>query len=159
MGLLATQHTAPTKNTMTLVKQFLDYAATHPDAIITYHASDMVLSSHSDASYLSESKSRSQAGGNFFMSNDSPIPANNGAVVTISQIIKSLITSAAEAELGALFINCREAILARHALKAMGCEQPPTQMQNDNTTAHGVVTNNIAIKRLKSMYMKLHWLQ
>ena len=144
---------------MTLVKQFLDYAATHPDAIITYHASDMVLSSHSDASYLSESKSRSQAGGNFFMSNDSPIPANNGAVVTISQIIKSLITSAAEAELGALFINCREAILARHALKAMGYEQPPTPMQNDNTTAHGVVTNNIAIKRLKSMEMKLHWLR
>ena len=33
-------------------KQLLDYAATHPDAIITYHASDMFLDVHSNASYL-----------------------------------------------------------------------------------------------------------
>ena len=33
---LATQQAAPTENTMTLAKIFLDYAATHPDAIITY---------------------------------------------------------------------------------------------------------------------------
>ena len=53
---LATQQASPTENTMTKVKQFLDYAATHPDAIITYHASDMVLAGHSDASHLSETK-------------------------------------------------------------------------------------------------------
>ena len=53
LGLLATQQAAPPENTMTLAKTILGYAATHPDAIITYHASDMVLSSHSDASYLS----------------------------------------------------------------------------------------------------------
>ena len=51
---------------MTLVKKILDYAATRPNTIITYHASDMVLSAHSDASYLSESKARSRAGGHFF---------------------------------------------------------------------------------------------
>ena len=93
------------------------------------------------------------------MSNNSPIPANNGAVVTISQIIKALMSSAAEAELGDLFINCREAIPAQHAFKAMGHEQPPTPMQTYNTTAHGVVTNNITSKHLKSMEMKLHWLR
>ena len=97
LGSLATQQDTPTENTMTLSKQYLDYAVTHPDAIITYQASDMVLSAHSDASYLSESKSRSRAGGQFFMSNDLPIPANNGAVVTIFQIIKAVIYSAAEA--------------------------------------------------------------
>ena len=59
----------------------------------------------------------------------------------------------------ALFINCREAIPERHALKAMGPKQPPTTIQTDNTTAHVVVTNNIASKRLKSMDMKLHWLR
>ena len=82
---------------MKLVKKNLDYAETRPDAIITYHASDMVLSAHSDASHLSESKARGQAGGHFFMSNDSPITANNGAVFTISQIIKSVMSYAAEA--------------------------------------------------------------
>ena len=93
------------------------------------------------------------------MSNNSPIPANNGAVVTISQIIKAVMSSAAEAILGDIFINCREVIPARHAIKAMEHKQPPTPMQTDNTTAHGVVTNNIASKRLKSMDMKLHWLR
>ena len=93
------------------------------------------------------------------MSNDSAIPTNNGAVVTITQIIKAVMSSTAEAELGALFINCREAIPACHTLEAMGHKQPPTPMQTDNTTAHEVVTNNIASKRLKSMDMKLHWLR
>ena len=93
------------------------------------------------------------------MSNNSSIPANNGAIVAISQIIKAVMSSAEEAELGAFFINCREAILEQHALKAMGHEQPPTPMQTDNTTSHGVVTNNIASKILNSMDMKLHWLR
>ena len=80
------------------------------------------------------------------MSKNSPIPANTGAVVTISQIIKAGMSSAVEAELGDLFINCREAIPARHALKTMGHKQPPTPIKTDNTTSHGVITNNIASK-------------
>ena len=55
LGTLATQQASPTENTLIKIKQFLDYAATHPDAIVTYNASDMVLAGHSDASYLSES--------------------------------------------------------------------------------------------------------
>ena len=93
------------------------------------------------------------------MSNNSPITVNNGAIVAIFQIIKAVMSSAVEAELGAAFITCREAIPACHALAAMGHEQPPTPMQTNNTTAHGVVTKNISIKRLKSMDMKLHWLR
>jgi hypothetical protein len=50
LGSLAMQQANPTVNTMIKVRQFLDYAATHPDAIITYHASNMVLAGHSDAS-------------------------------------------------------------------------------------------------------------
>ena len=159
LGSIATQQANPTENTMKKIRQFLDYAATHPDAIVTYRASDMVLAGHSDASYLSETKARSRAGGHFFMSDNSEAPPNNGAVLTIAQIIKAVMSSAAEAELGALFINCREAIPARHALEEMGHKQPPTPMQTDNTTALGIVSNNIASKRLKSMDMKLHWLR
>ena len=97
LGTIATQQSAPTENTMHKVNQFLDYAATHPDAIITYRASNMILPAHSDASYPSESKARSRAGGDFFMSDDSAIPPNNGSVHTISQIIKAVMSSAAEA--------------------------------------------------------------
>ena len=69
------------------------------------------------------------------------------------------MSSVAEAELGALYINCREAIPARHALEYMGHKQPPTPMQTDNTTALGIVKENIASKRLKSMDIRLHWLR
>ena len=106
----------------------------------------MVLTAHIDASYLSETKLRSRSGGNFFMSDNAAIPSNNVAVITISQIIKAVISSATESELRALFINYREAIPARQALEIMVHRQPPAPIQTDNTTALGVVTNNIAIK-------------
>ncbi len=56
LGSIATQQANPTTNTMIKVKHFLDYAFTHPDAIVTYQASDMVLAAHNDASYLLEAK-------------------------------------------------------------------------------------------------------
>ena len=116
LGSLATQQASSTENTMKNVKQFLDYAATHQDAIITYRASDMVIAVHSDASYLSETKARSRVGGHFFLSENDEYPSNNGAVLTIAQIIKAVISLAAEAEIGALYINSREAVPQRHIL-------------------------------------------
>ena len=159
LGSIATQQSNPTENTMAKVQQLLDYAATHPDAIITYRASDMILAAHSDASYLSESKARSRAGGHFFLSENDTFPSNNGAVLTVAQIIKAVMSSAAEAELGALYINSREAIPQRHLLEEMGHPQPPTPIQIDNTTALGVVTNTIQPKRTKAMDMRFHWLR
>jgi len=155
---LATQQANPTSNTLAQLKQFLDYASTHPDAIVTYHARDMVLAAHSDASYLSKSNARSRAGGHFFMSSNTDTPPNNSAVMTILQIIKAVLSSAAEAKIGALFINCRKAVPARQLLEFLGHPQPPTPMQTNNTTALGVVNQNV-MKKLKSMDMKYHWLR
>ena len=45
------------------INQLLDYAATHPIAEIQYDASAMHLWIHSDASYLNETKARSQNSG------------------------------------------------------------------------------------------------
>ena len=84
---------------------FLDYAASHPDAIITLNAIDMVLAGHIDASYLSESKARSRAVGHFFLSKNSSKLPNNGAVLTIAQIVKAVVSSVEEAKLGSLYIN------------------------------------------------------
>ena len=159
LSAIASGQAAPTEETLNKTKQFLDYAATHPDAVLTYKKSDMVLAVHSDASYLCEPKARSRAGGHFFMSSDTKMPPNNGAVLTVSQIIKAVMSSAAEAELGALYINAREAVPARRLLKEMGHPQPPTPMQTDNSTALGVVTNNIQPKRTKAMDMRFYWLR
>ena len=93
--------------------KFLDSVTTHPDAILTFNASSMVLNVHSDASYLTEPKARSRAGGHFFMSENDEDPKNNGAILNTAHMIKSVMSSAAEAEIGALFINSRQAIPAR----------------------------------------------
>jgi hypothetical protein len=103
-----------------LAKWLLDYAATNPNAILTYKKSDMVLAVHSDASYLSEPSTRSRVGGHFFCSTNADDPPNNGAVLNISKILKAVMSSAAKAELGALYINTREAIPMRHLLEEMG---------------------------------------
>jgi hypothetical protein len=49
---IAMEQTKATEKTQANNDQLLDYLATHPDATIRYHASDMILHIHSDASYL-----------------------------------------------------------------------------------------------------------
>jgi hypothetical protein len=73
---------------MAKLKQLLDYVATQEEAIITYRASDMVLSVHSDAGYCNEKKARSRAGGHFYFLNNNATPLNNEAILTIATIIK-----------------------------------------------------------------------
>jgi hypothetical protein len=78
LSAIVSKQAAPTENTMQTCLQFLDYAALQEDAIITYQASDMKLAIHSNASYLSEPKARSRAGGHMFMAGMEEIPINNG---------------------------------------------------------------------------------
>ena len=67
---------------------------------------------HRDAGYLNATNARSQAGGHLFLSNNDVHPANNGDIFTIAQIIKNVMSSAAKAELGALCIVAREAVIS-----------------------------------------------
>jgi hypothetical protein len=94
-----------------------------------------------------------------FMAGKDEIPTNNGAVLNISQIIRAIMSSAAEAELGALFINAKTAVSIRHTLIELGHPQPRTPMQTDNATAHALLTNKILPKALKAMDMRFHWLR
>ena len=69
------------------------------------------------------------------------------------------MSSAAEAELGALYFNAKEEIYLQQILHEMGHKQPRTPMQTDNTTAEGVINNKIQPKRTKAMDMRFHWLR
>jgi len=144
---------------MTIIKQLLDYCATQEEAVILYKASKMILAVHSDAGYCNEKKSRSRAGGHFFLSNDDEFPPNNGAILSIATIIKAVMSSAAEAELGALYINAKEAVYIRQILTELGHQQPKTPIQTDNSTAEGVINSKIQPKRTKAMDMRYHWLR
>ena len=69
------------------------------------------------------------------------------------------MTSACKAEIGAMYINGREAVPTRKTLEELGHPQPQTPMQTDNTAAQAVVTNNVKPKRTKAKDMRFHWLQ
>jgi hypothetical protein len=64
---IATKRKKATEKTQATTNQMLDYLATHPDATIRFHVSDMILGIHSDVSYLSVSHARSRLGGLFFL--------------------------------------------------------------------------------------------
>ena len=70
----------------------------------------MILAAHADAGFLNESKSRSRAGAHIFLSENEPKPKLNGPFLTIAQIIKTVMASAAEAEMAALFIAAKNMI-------------------------------------------------
>jgi hypothetical protein len=81
-------------------------------AVIRFLASNMILKVHSNASYMSEGKGRNHAEGYFFLGNmphnGEPIQLNGNMTITCA-ILKIVAASAAEAELGALFVNTKEA--------------------------------------------------
>jgi hypothetical protein len=51
-----------TTTTIKAAVHLLNYCSTHPEATISYYASNMQLKIHSDASYLSEPKAKSRIG-------------------------------------------------------------------------------------------------
>ena len=130
ISAIASHSVTPTEGTIQQTQQLLDYIATQEEAVLTFNTSDMKLAAHSDASYLSEPKARSRSGGHSFISSNSTIPQNNGAVLNIAHIIKHVMLSATEAELAALYILAREAVYIRIILEEMGHKQPPHVITN-----------------------------
>ena len=158
LSTIASQQASPTEATMDKVRQILDYVASQEEAVLTYRASKMILAVHSNAGYLNELEARSRAGGHFYLSTDENFPPNNGAILNVPQIIKHVMSAAAEAELGALFLNAKEAIYIRRMLHEMEHLQPCTPIQTDNSTVEGEINNKIQPKRTKAMDMRFYWL-
>jgi hypothetical protein len=121
----------------------------------------MILNVHSDASYLSAPNACSRAGGYFFLGSipqdGDPIKLN-GAIHITCAILKLFAAFAAEAELGALFLNVQEAKVLRLILVELCHPLPPTPIHIDNTTTAGIVNNTIKRQRSQAMEMRYFWL-
>ena len=145
----------------------INYAATHPDATIHYSARDMILHVHSDASYLSDPKARSCAGRHYFLSSRSPDPSKpphsslppNSPLFTMSKIMRNVMGSADEAEIGATYLNGQESIPICTTLTEMGHLQPPTTIQVKNSTVKGFGNRTIKQKRSKAIDVPFYWAQ
>jgi hypothetical protein len=159
-GTIAAQQAKGTTTMNDAVNQLLDYCHKHPNAIVRYRASDMVLKIHSDASYLSEAKARSCAGDHFYMGDQpSKTPEQgNGDILNKSTIMRNVLSLAAEAKYGALFVNTKDYIL-RNTLKEIGHPQLATPVQVDNSTTHGFTNKQIKQQKSKSMDMQFYWIQ
>jgi hypothetical protein len=156
---IATEQTKGTKKTQAATNQWLDYLDNHPDATIRYHASDMILHIHSDASYLSASNARIRPGGLFFCGNNSPQQDTlNGSILNVASVIKNVVASVAESEVGACFHNAQSGSPLRVTLTELGHTQPPTPLRTDNSTAFGILNKKIKQKRSKAMDMRYHLL-
>ena len=95
LSIIATEQTQGTHTTKDKAEHFLMYAATHPDATIKYHKSDMILKIHSDASYLSERQGRSRAGGHFYLGNKDPTTdPPNGPILNTTGILANVMSAA-----------------------------------------------------------------
>ena len=141
------------------MEELLDYVDTYPNDGIFFRKSDMILAAHADAGFLNKSRARSRAGTHIFNSENEPKPKLNGPVLTIAQIIKTVMASAAEADMAALFITAEKMIPLRHTIMEFGWPQTQSLIQTDNSTAVGLTKKNIVSKATKSVEMKLWWLR
>jgi hypothetical protein len=156
---IATEQTKATEKTQAATNQLLDYLASHPDATIRYYASDMILHIHSNASYLSFSNPRSYLGGLFFFGRKSPEQDTlNGSILNVASVIKHVVASATESEVGPCFHNAQSGAPLTVTLTEIGHSQPPTPLRVDKSTAFGILKETIKHKRSKSMDMRYHWL-
>jgi hypothetical protein len=73
LSSLASAQSTPTKVTMQQIRHLLDYIATHGNVILSYAKSNMILSIHSNASYLSKPKAQSRTGGHSSSSPTAPM--------------------------------------------------------------------------------------
>jgi hypothetical protein len=100
--------------------QLLDYVVTYPNAGLQHHNCDIILAIHTDASYLSKAVGKSRAAGHIYHTNQNNENFNNGAVLTLSAIIKHVMSSASKAELSALYYGCKMAAPICTTLEALG---------------------------------------
>jgi hypothetical protein len=121
----------------------------------------MILHIHSDAPYLSEDEAKSRAGGFFYMGNATKHQKKltNGEILIISKVLKHVMSSGAEAEIGAVFKDAKEGAVLWTTLEELGHKQPPAPMETDNTTATGYSNGSIKQKRTKAIAMRFCWIK
>ena len=170
LGDLAAAQTKGTEKTAKALAQLLDYAATHPEPIIRFKASDMQLWIDSDASYLSVINSRSRVAGYHYLSDkmkdpkkppdpDDPPTMFNGPIDVPCQIMAMVLASATESETAGLFVNTQKGANYRRTLEEMGWPQQQTPVKTDNKCAAGIANKNIKQKRSKAMDMRFDWIR
>jgi hypothetical protein len=95
----------------------------------------------------------------FFLGNKPPEQDTlNRSILNVASVIKNVVASTTESEVGAYFHNTQSGTPLRVTLTELGHRQPPTSLRTDNSTALGILNENIKQKRSKAMDIRYHWL-
>ena len=119
----------------------------------------MILHNASDAAYLVVTGARSRAAGYTYLGND----INNrqiikGLISIIAKIIKRVMSSAAEAEIGALYMSAKQLLPLRETCEKLGHPQPAMPMQIDKNTASGIINVTFNQAKSKAIDTRYYWL-
>ena len=123
LNTIAHKQLAPTELTEQWADQTLDYCATHPTATVTFKVGDMQLKVYNNALYLNEPNARSSFAGYSFLGWNQPdnkLMKLNGCLEATVGILKLVVASTAESELGGLFTNAQKSKVYRLTLWEMG---------------------------------------
>jgi hypothetical protein len=157
---ISSEQSAPTTDTNEKTNWLMDYLHTYPNAVIRFHASDMILKTTVDAAYLVLPNARSRAAAHYHLGWQDTDRVN-GAIDVLCKTIKNVVSSASEAETGGIYQGGRHACPILAMLKELGHQQPTTgsPIETDNRTAHGILNSKMRQKLSKSFDMRHWWMK
>ena len=143
----------------------LYYAATYPNTITHYKASNIVLHEKSDAAYLTIPEARSCCASHFYLRNwpsliqIKPNPERNGPIHTECKKIHHVVSSETQAETCGTFNNGKIAHDMQPDLITLDHKKPATPLKTENSTTEGFVNSGMKPKHSKAWHVKWHWLR
>jgi hypothetical protein len=158
---ISTKQAKPTTNTRDKTDMLMDYLHTYPNAVICFHASNMILKICSDAAYLVLPKAKSRDVVHFHLGWRNNPTRVNGAVAVLCQTLKNVVGSATEAKIGGVYTGGRHGAPMIATLEEMGHKQPSTgtPFETDNSCAHGILNSKMRQKLSKAFDMRYRWMK
>ena len=122
----------------------------------------MQLNLDSNTAYLIAEKAKSRIAHYFYCSNSrqnqKPKQTLNAPILVECKLLQHVVTSAAEAKIGALLYNCQTVVDICNMLQALGHPQQPIPVNTDNSMAASFVSRMVKTKRSKAWDVQYHWL-
>jgi len=158
VGKIAASLSKPTRDLMEQANHMLGYLQSHPDRVIRYYPSDMIMRAHSDASYGCEADFRCRTGGFIYMGNGDK-DFVNGPIEVLSLVQKNNVTCTAEAEYVAVFDVAQRLAYLRKLAESLGYPQGTIIIECDNECAVKLSNNNSHERKLRHVAMRYHWVK
>ena len=73
--------------------------------------------------------------------------------------MRQVLSSATEAEVGATFYGCQDAVPLRNTLSDLGHVHGATLIITDNACREGILNNTVKQRRSKAMDMRFYWVK